>query len=101
MTFLIKKPAKTGDIVTIKLTTAEEIIARLEKDEANSIEVYRPLTLTYGPQGVGMTPWMITAEPDAYLTIEKRLVMAITPTMKQAADQYIQGTTGIKTVPNL
>jgi hypothetical protein len=101
MTFLIKKPARTGDVVTIKLQTAEEVIARLENETADKIEVTRPLTLTYGPQGVGMTPWIITAEPDIRIEIDKSRIMAMTPTMKQAADQYLQGTTGIKTVPSL
>ena len=98
MTFLIKKPIKVGEIITMKLQTAEEIIARLDKDDETTITVTRPLTLTYSAQGVGMTAWIMTAEEGAQITIDKSKIMTITPTMKQAADQYIQGTTGIKPV---
>jgi hypothetical protein len=98
MTFLIKKPIAQGDIITIKLQTAEELICRVEKDEDNTLTVSRPLTLTYGAQGVGMTPWIMTGDQDNHIAINKAMIMATTPTMKQAADQYIQGTTGIKPV---
>lgn len=96
MTFLIKKPARSGDIITFKLTSAEEVIAKLVAETDTHYKLDRPMTLSYSPQGVGMTPWIITAEPEAVLEIEKTRVMSTTPTMKQAADQYIQGTTGIK-----
>ncbi len=98
MTFLIKKPARSGDVVTIKLTTAEELIARLDAEDDVSITVSKPMTLSYGAQGVGMTPWLITAENDSGVQIPKKRIMVMTPTMKQAAEQYIQGTTGIKVV---
>jgi hypothetical protein len=96
MTFIIKKPIKSGDIVTLKLTSAEEVIARLDEETVNSYRLNKPMTLSYTPQGVGLTPWLITAEPDATIEIEKSRIMALTNTTKQAADQYIQGTTGIK-----
>lgn len=95
---LIKKPAKVGDIITFKITTAEEVIARLVEETDEYFKLERPLTLSYTAQGVGMTPWFITAEPDAIVELPKKRVIAHTPTMKQAADQYIQGTTGIKVV---
>ena len=101
MTFLIKKPVKTGEVVTIKLTTAEELIARLDADNDSTIRISRPMTLSYGPQGVGMTPWLITSDNDNSVEIDKRFVMFMTPTMKKAADQYIEGTTGIKTVSKI
>lgn len=98
MTFLIKKPAKAGDVVTIKLSTAEELIARLDSEDDASITVSKPMTLSYGAQGVGMTPWLITAENDSGIQISKKRIMVMVPTMKKAAEQYIQGTTGIKVV---
>lgn len=98
MTLLIKKPAVAGEIVTIKLTSAEELIARLEADEPTCLRISRPMTLSYSPQGVALTPWLITADNDTNLEIKKERVMVMTTTMKQAADQYIQGTTGIKVI---
>jgi len=45
-----------------------------------------------------MTPWLITAENDSGIQISKKRIMVMTPTMKKAAEQYIEGTTGIKVV---
>jgi len=98
MTFLIKKPARSGDIITFKLETAEEVIAKLIEETDSVYRLERPMTLSYTPQGVGLTPWLITSEPEATIEIEKNRVLATTPTMKNASDQYIQGTTGIKLV---
>ena len=93
MTFLIKKPSRPGDIITFKLETSEEVIAKLVEETDTVFKLERPMTLSYSAQGVGLTPWIITSEQDTVLTIEKRRVLAHTPTMKAASDQYIQGTT--------
>lgn len=98
MTFLLKKPVSIGDILTIKLQTAEELIVRVEKDEENTLTVSTPLTLTYGAQGVGMTAWIVTGEPNAHIVLDKSKIMCMTPTIKKAADQYIQSTIGVKPV---
>jgi len=98
MTFLIKKPSRPGDIITFKLETAEEVIAKLVEETDTIYKLERPMTLSYSAQGVGLTPWLITSEAEATIEIEKRRVLATTPTMKNASDQYIQGTTGIKVV---
>jgi hypothetical protein len=45
-----------------------------------------------------MTPWIMTGDENNHIAINKAMIMATTPTMKQAADQYIQGTTGLKPV---
>jgi hypothetical protein len=99
MTLLIRKPARTGEVVTIKLASGEEIIARLDSENDKIVKLHRPMTLSYTAQGVGMTPWMITAEEDNIVEIEKdKWIMAMNPTGKRTADQYIEGTTGIKPV---
>ena len=98
MTFLIKKPSKPGDIITFKLSSGEEVIARLVEETDTVYKLERPMTLSYSPQGVGITPWIITSEPEATIEILKKRVTASTPTMKQVSDQYLQGTTGIKII---
>ena len=91
MTFLIKKPSNPGDILTFKLTTAEEIIAKLVGETELVYKVERPMTLSYSPQGVGLTPWLITAERDAVLEVPKSRVMTTSPTIQKAVEQYSQG----------
>lgn len=102
MTLLIRKPAKVGEIVTLKLSSGEEIIARLDADNDGKLKLHRPMTLSYTAQGVGMTPWMITAGEDNVVEIDRdRWVISMSTTGKQTADQYIEGTTGIKTIRTL
>lgn len=91
---LIDKGHKTGDIISIKLTTGEELIARFEAENNESIKVDRPLLITLGGNGLGMIPWMFLAEKDSF-NIQKLHILATALTKKEAADQYMQGTTGI------
>ncbi len=91
---LIEKPITIGDVVSIKLLNGDEIIARLENETANEIKITKPLAVTVGPQGLGMMPWIFLGEKDT-MTLNKNHVFVMIPSKKDAADQYIQGTTGI------
>ena len=98
---IIQKPVAVGEIVTLKLRSAEEVLGRIDSDDATSLTLNKPMTLTYGSNGIGLTNWVITAEPTAKITIQKDQIMVMTPTMKSAADQYVKATTGIETVSRL
>ena len=41
MTLLIRKPVKTGEVVTVKLGSSEEIIARLDIETDKTIKLHR------------------------------------------------------------
>jgi hypothetical protein len=92
---LISKGITTGETVTIKLISGEEIIARLEEDNTHTIKIHKPLSVSIGPQGLGMMPFMFLGD-STDLEIKKEHVIAMAVSKKDAADQYIQGTTGIK-----
>lgn len=94
---LIQKPIAEGDIVSIKLINGDEIIARLEKDDQHGITVDRPLALTMSAQGLGMIPWVFLADKTT-MTIKREHIFVMLPSKKDAADQYMQGTTGIAMV---
>ena len=91
---LIEKPIAEGDVVSIKLINGDEIIARLESDDHRGITVDRPLALTLGPQGLGMVPWVFLADKST-MTISRDHIFVMVRSKKDAADQYMQGTTGI------
>lgn len=91
---LLQKPMATGDVVSIKLISGEEIIARLEEDTADSVKISKPLAVTLGPQGLGMIPFMFLVNKDE-VTLKHQHILAMGPSKKDAADQYMQGTTGI------
>ena len=44
---------KKGDVVTIKLISAEELIAEVLEDNEEDIVVKRPMTLMIGSKGMG------------------------------------------------
>ena len=91
---LMKKPYTQGDVVSLKVVNGDELIARFEEETDTTIKINRPLALTMGPQGLGMIPWFFLAEEDT-VTLQKSHVFAIAISKKDAADQYMQGTTGI------
>ena len=95
---LINKGSTTGEVVTIKTTAGEEIVAKLVEDGAMGVKVNKPLCLTATKDGIGLVPFLFTTDPDADITISKNAIMVLAPTIKDAADRYTQQTTGIKLV---
>jgi len=95
---LINKGITPGEIVTIKTTAGEEIVAKLVEDGVLGVKVSKPLCLTATKDGIGLVPFLFTTDPDTEITINRSTVMVLAPTIKDAADRYIQQTTGIKLV---
>lgn len=94
---LIDKGISTGEVVTLKLTSGEELIAKLAKDDTAAHYVLsKPMVLSMTSQGIGMIPYLITVSPDKEIKLNKGVVAAIEATDKQFSDAYIQQTTGIK-----
>lgn len=91
---LISKGISVGEIVSIKLISGEEIISKLEEENTDYIKVSRPLTVSLGPQGLGMIPFVFLAQAET-IKLNMNHVMVLAPAKKDAADQYLQGTTGI------
>jgi hypothetical protein len=91
---LISKGFSNGDIVSLKMINGDELIARFESETGDDITIDRPLALTMSREGLGMIPWMMLGEKSA-ITLKKSHVFAVVSSQKDAADQYMQGTTGI------
>jgi hypothetical protein len=95
---LISKGVTAGEVVTIKTTAGEEIVAKLIEDGANGIKVSKPLCLTATKDGIGLVPFLFTTDPDAEVTINRSTIMVLASTVKDAADRYTEQTSGIKLV---
>lgn len=92
---LLEKQITEGEVVSIKLSNGDEIIARLEKDDHNGITINKPLALTMGAKGgLGMIPWIFLGDKDT-ITLKREHIFVMVPSKKDAAQQYIEGTTGI------
>lgn len=95
---LIEAPYKEGDTITFKTVAGEEVVARLEKKEKDSMKVKKPMALTATQQGLGMVPFTFTVKPDSILEINLNTIVFIAKTDEAMANQYIESTTGIKVV---
>ena len=95
---LINKGITPGEVVTIKTTAGEEIVAKLVEENPMGVTVTKPLCLTATNDGIGLVPFLFTTDPDKEVTISKNSVMVLAPTIKDAADRYTEQTTGIKLV---
>lgn len=91
---LIDKGISKNDVVSIKLLNGDEIITRFEEETTDTITINRPLALSVGSQGLGMMPWIFLGDKET-MTLKKSHVFVMVPSKKDAADQYMQGTTGI------
>jgi hypothetical protein len=95
---LINKGIAEGEVVTIKTTAGEEIVAKLVDNGPLGVTVKKPLCLTATKDGIGLVPFLFTTDPDADVTINKNSIMVLAATIKDAADRYTEQTTGIKLV---
>jgi hypothetical protein len=94
---LLEKQTASGDVVTIKFMNGEEIIARLEEETEDTVKVTKPLTVSLGPQGLGMIPFLFLGGKDT-IVLKQQHIIAMCPSKKDAADQYRQSTTDIALV---
>lgn len=88
-------PYKVGDTVSVKLTSGEELIAKLEDETSDKVVLHKPMSLTATQQGIGLAPFMFTVSPDAKLNINVRNVICMSKTVDEMAKQYISSSTGI------
>jgi hypothetical protein len=95
---LIDKGPTIGDVVSLKLSSGEEIIARLDEQSDTEYKLGKPMVIAMGPNGPGLIPFMFTAGTQKSVPVSRRAVSVITASDKQFADQYISSTTGIQMV---
>lgn len=92
---LIDKGTAIGEVVTLKLTSGEEIVAKLVDDGPMFYKLSRPMVIGMTPKGPGLMPYLFTVHPDKEIKLNKGTVVMIEATEKEFADQFIQSTTGI------
>jgi hypothetical protein len=83
-----KSKFKTDDIVSIKLTTGEEVVGKYISEDDNSIDLDKPYRLMQYNDGFAFVPMMVTTDPDLPHTLFKPAVIVITATFQEVKDQY-------------
>jgi hypothetical protein len=92
---LIDKGVTEGEVVTLKLSTGEELIAKLIEDGVLYYKLSKPMVLSMTQKGVGMMPYLFTVNPDKEIKLFKTNVVVMEVTDKDFATAYTQQTTGI------
>ena len=85
-----------NEVYTIKLTSGEELVCKISASAEDSITVSQPLSVTPGPQGIGLMPSMFTADPQQNVEINTRNICLMAFTDESVRGKYIQATTGIQ-----
>jgi hypothetical protein len=93
---LIDKGVSPGEVITIKMTTGEEILAKLVEEKSDGYKITRPMVLSATQQGIGMLPYIFTVHPDKEFVLNKTAITTVVATEQDFANQYLQSTTGIK-----
>jgi hypothetical protein len=93
---LIDKGVTAGEVVTFKLTSGEELVAKLVEETDAYYKLSKPMVIGMGQQGPGLMPYLFTVHPDKEIKLSKVTVTVAEATDKGFADQFIQSTTGIK-----
>lgn len=93
---LIDKGVSAGEVITLKLTSGEELVARLDEETETHYKLSKPMVIGMGQQGPGLMPYLFTVSPEKVIPLLKTTVTVAVPSDKIFADQYMQSTTGIK-----
>jgi len=92
---LIDKGVTAGEVITLKLTSGEELVARLVEEGADFYKLSKPSVIGMSPKGPALMPYLFTVSPDKDIKLGKNSVAVVAASDKEFADQYMQGTTGI------
>lgn len=93
---LINVPYKNGDVISLKLASGEEVVARLEEEKGGDLIVTKPLMLVSAQEGLGLAPFMFSVSPDAKFNIKLSSVLCVTKTEDEFGKQYLEQTSGLK-----
>ena len=92
---LIQEQYKVGDVISIKLSSGEEMIARFEEENDKDVIVAKPYILIAAQNGMALAPYMFTVAPETKIKLKINNVICIVKSAKDASDMYIKQSTGI------
>jgi len=102
---LIEKPMSTGDVVCIKISNGDEVIAKIADIDGNTVTVTKPYLMVLsqdprtGQPSVQMAPFfMLGGDPAGKFPINRSHIMCMVRANKDAVSGYTQQTTGL-TIP--
>jgi hypothetical protein len=95
---LISKGVAVGEVITLKLTSGEELVAKLTEETDTYYKLSKPMVIGMGQQGPGLMPYLFTVHPDKEVKLQKSTVTVAEGTDETFAKQFLESTSGIKLV---
>jgi hypothetical protein len=95
---LIDKGVSVGEVITLKLTSGEELVAKLAEETDSYYKLSKPMVIGMGQQGPGLMPYLFTVNPDKEVKLLKTTVTVAEATDDGFAKQFLESTSGIKLV---
>jgi hypothetical protein len=95
---LIDRGVCVGEVITLKLTSGEELVAKLIEETPTYYRLSRPMVIGMGQQGPGLMPYLFTVNPDKEVKLLKTTVTVAETTDESFAKQFLESTTGIKLI---
>ena len=88
---------KDGDLVTLKLASGEEVIAKFVSKSDSYISIDKALVLMQGPQGLSFGTFFSTARQDVPFNIATDKLISIAHINDKIAEEYKRVFSTIKT----
>jgi len=88
---------RENDIVTFKLVTGEEIVARVVAETDTTVTIYKPLTLVHNGQGMALIQTIMSVRPEQELTVQKSAVVMSGISREEMTSAWYESTSGLKT----
>ena len=100
---LVTSSYKKNDIIGLKLSTGEEVVARFDKYNSGTkdktLEIVKPTVLTLNPQNgqAMLIPWLMSLDVHGTdsVSVSQEQIVAMYKPSKGIADVYMKGSSGI------
>lgn len=101
---LVTKPIQPNDVVSVKMSNGDELIAKYVESNETHVTVSKPMLMVLGQTqsgqpGVQMMPFfMLGGDKDGKYPLNKNHVVCLVVSNSEAKSGYTQATTGL-TIP--
>ena len=94
-----KQKYNSGDIVTMKISNGDEIVATFVEETDEGFMIKKPATVIPAQDGIVLMGTLFTSSSELPMLISFQHVMLHGLTGKKIADSYIHQTSGIQIAP--
>lgn len=87
-----------NEIYTFKLTTGEEVVAKVLEIHEDSLVIKTPISTVLSQQGLQMMPTLFSSVMEQNVRLNKNAWVMVAVTRSDVRNSYIEATTGIAPV---